>query len=236
MYSTEIVQSPLGQAVLNGTKILMREIQLRQLLKAHEELVRLKIGVAGKMGFVPAAETTASWRSLSLQRQLVAKGASMTLLSNHRRATAVDCYADWDYIDRIKATMNKYGFVNDLAYIKNSKGQWVKWDGGHWNWIGNSHASYYGLIDTLPALIKTVSMQEYENTVVQLTQPGFPDSGRFALVIEGSRHWIDTNNTKKTLEALLTIGMAGMRPCPLTKAAWDSIPEGEPWATFKRKA
>lgn len=232
-YSTDIVQTPLGQAVINSTRILMRELQLTQLLKAHEELVSLGIGVAGKLGFVPAPETTASWRSLAVQQQLVNRGASQTLQSNHRRAVAVDFYADWDYLDRIKATMNKYGFFNDLAYIKNSKGQWVKWDGGHWNWISNSHAWNYQLIDTLPALIKEVTMQEYENTLVQLTQGGYPQSGQFALVIDGKRHAIDVKSPK-AIDAILTIMMRGMRPCPLTHDAWDKIPEGEPWATWKR--
>lgn len=242
MYTKDIIPTDLARTEINGTELVMREIQLRQLLKAHEELVRLGIGVAGKVGFVAAPETTASWRSYTTQQQLVARGASKTLASHHRRGVAVDCYADWDYIKRIKATMNKYGFYNDLAYVSRdwsrasdtqSETTPIPWDGGHWNWISNHHAYGYQFLNDKPNPLKDVSMTEYENCLVQLTQGGHKESGTFAMVLKGEKHIIDTGKTKKALDALFTLYMRGMAPKPLTIAAWDAIPTGDPWHEWK---
>src|SRR6478752_1061757 len=97
--------------VLNGQKVVGLLVFLEALVKAHDELVSKKIGFGNKLGFVPATEITSSWRSLVLQKQLVAKGASKTLVSNHRRGSAVDCQADWPYIKKIAPTMKKYGLI-----------------------------------------------------------------------------------------------------------------------------
>lgn len=243
MYSKEIILSDLVRAEINGTELVMREIQMRQLLKAHQELEGLGIGVAGKKGFVAAGELTCSWRSYTLQQQLVAKGASKTLASHHRRGVAVDCYADWDYIKRIKSVMNKYGFFNDLAYVSRdwsrasdtqSNSTPVPWDGGHWNWVGNLHAYGYKFINQKPNPLKEVNMNEYENCLVQLTQGGHKDSGSFALVLGGERHTIDPNKGKDAINALFTVQMRGMAPKPLTIQAWESIKEGEPWHKWKK--
>lgn len=80
----------LQQTTINGRKIVALTCMLEALTKAHTELVALKIGWKDKMGFVLSEETTGGWRSLALQKQLVAKGASKTLYSNHRRGSAVD--------------------------------------------------------------------------------------------------------------------------------------------------
>jgi len=243
MFSKDIIVSQLAKTEINGTEIVMRDIQLRQLLKAHKELEGLGICMAGKKGFVSAPELTCSWRSLTLQQQLMAKGASKTLASHHRRGVAIDCYADWDYINKIKPIMNKYGFFNDLAYVSRD---WKKasdtksaetpiaWDGGHWNWVSNTHAWGYPYENQLPQILKTVNMNEYENCLVQLTQGGHKQSGSFALVLDGERHIIKTSKEKDTLNAILTVMMRGMTPKALTIQAWESIPEGDAWHEWKR--
>ena len=88
----------------------------------------------------------------------------------------------------------------------------------------------FDTINVLPALVKEVSMQEYENHLVQLTQ----GIGGFALVLKGEKHLIDVkSHPEKALNALFTVYMRGMVPSPLTQAAWDAIPTGVPWHDYK---
>jgi hypothetical protein len=221
------------QVTINGTRLVARRFFLEALVKAHEELVKLKIGANGKLGFIPGPERTASWRSEKLQRQILNSGASKTMLSNHRRGVAVDCFANWAYIKAIKSTMNKYGLVNDLAYVSKDWKQMddsldketpIPWDGGHWNFKSNRDCYAYPMVDSLPNLIKDFSMQEFDNHVLQLTEVGVPDSGSFALVYKGQKHLV-TKDRKG--DAALTILMRAMVPSPVNKAQWDSIPTGD---------
>lgn len=219
--------------VINGTKIVARRFVLEALTKAHNELTKLGIGANGKKGLVFAPELTASWRSEVLQRQLVNKKASKTMYSNHRSGTAIDVFGNWNYINAIKKTMNKYGFVNDLAYVSRD---WkiaddsldaetpIPWDGGHFNWGSNAIARSYQIVNALPALLKEFSMENYENHLIQLTEPGVTDSGAFALVLGGKKRPVTKD---RKADAVLTVLMRGMVPSAVNKATWDSIPTGD---------
>lgn len=220
----------LQQITINGSKIIALPVYLEALVKAHEELVSLGIGHGNLKGFVLAGETTGSWRSLVLQKQLVAKGASKTLFSNHRRGTAVDCAADWDYIGKIAPTMKKYGLVNDLAYIKGSQTSsqklpgYTAWDGRHFNLKSNTEAMKYPIIDVAPTILKQFSMQDYNEHLIQLTEVGVTDSGSFALVIGGKKRLVIKS---RLTEALATYIMRDMKKAAVNKATWDGIPNGE---------
>ena len=153
----------LQYTFINGTRIVARRFFLEQLTKAHEEIEARGIGTAGKIGFVPAGETTCSWRSLKTQQQLKNKGASKTLASNHRRGAAVDCYADRAYTERIRPIMDKYELVNDLR----------PWDAVHWNYKSNKHSWSYPFIDKLPLDLKEFSMDEYDNYLIQEVEESY---------------------------------------------------------------
>ena len=219
----------LQYTTINGRKITALPAMLEALTKAHDELVAKGIGYKEHQGFLLSEETTGSWRSLALQKQLVARGASKTYLSNHRRGSAVDCVPDWSYIKRIRPTMNKYGLVNDLAYVKGTQTDddpiegGVPWDGGHWNLVSNAEASKYDIVNDQP-LIKEFSMFSLNETLIQLTEAGVPDSGKFALVIGGKRRDIQS---KRLPEALATVIMRDMKHAAVNKATWDSVPLGD---------
>lgn len=195
---------------VNGRKITALPFVLEALLKADAELKQLGIGYKGKNGLYFQGETTCSWRSLATQKQLVAKGVSWTLYSNHRRGSAIDVAADWDYIGRIKPTMVKYGFINDLAQYG---------DGGHFNWGSNTQAAKYPIIDQ-QVIIKKFSMNQYEGEIIMEAE----QSGAFALVQDGKRRLI---SQKRAGLAALLPGRNGKDTVPVNKAIWDSIPEGE---------
>lgn len=216
--------------ILNGQKVIGLPMFLEALLKANEELTKQRVAYRGKIGFVPAAEQTASWRSLVLQQQLVNKGASKTLESNHRRGTAIDCVADWGYINLIAPTMRKHGLYNDLAYIKGSQTSadplpgYVAWDGGHWNYQSNRNAQSWPLINTLPPILKEFSMNDYEGELIQLSEPGFPgESGSFALVLGGKKRRIANNRLPQALATILVRS----KKSGLTKKDWDAILDGD---------
>lgn len=228
-----IDQNEFQFTIINGTKIIARRFVLEAITKAHEELVRLKIGANGKLGFIVGPERTASWRSEALQRQLLNQGASKTMLSNHRSGTAIDCFANWNYINAIKPTMNKYGLFNDLAYVSRDwkiaddsldKETPIPWDGGHWNWKSNAIARSYQIVNSLPALIKEFSMETYDNHVLQLTEAGVEGSGSFALVYGGKKHIVSKDRMSL---AVMTAFMRGMVPSAVNKAVWDSIQTGD---------
>lgn len=226
----------LQYIVLNGRRVIGLPFFLEALLKAHEDLTKQGVAYGNTVGLLPAGEETASWRSLTLQRQLVAKGASKTLVSNHRRGTAMDVVANWDYIKRIAPTMKKYGLINDLAYAKYQSGRivatsdlprvgYVAWDGGHFQWGSNQKAMGYPLVDELPSLLTEFSMQEYENKIVQLSEAGYAgESGSFALVVNGHKRLIDDKS--RGWKAIATI-MVRQNKTGLSKAAWDAIPTGD---------
>jgi hypothetical protein len=226
----------LQYITLNGRRVIGLPFFLEALLKAHEDLTRQGVTYGNSVGLLPAGEETASWRALTLQKQLVAKGASKTLVSNHRRGTAMDVVANWDYIKRIAATMKKYGLINDLAYAKYQGGRivattdlpragYAAWDGGHFQWQSNGKAASYPLIDELPALLTQFSMQEYENKIVQLSEAGYAgESGSFAIVVDGHKRLITDKN--RGWKALATLEVRKNKT-GLTKAAWDAIPTGE---------
>jgi len=205
----------LKYSIINGRKIIALPFYLEALLKADKDLKSLNIGISGKMGFIPAGEETASWRSETLQKQLVAKGASQTMYSNHRRGTAVDCYPDKAYCDRIAPIMKRYGLVNDLGPVI---GDWV-----HWNWMSNTEAQKYSIINE-QLIIKEFSMDKYDNYVIQMTEPSVEGSGTFALVYGGEKHIV---TEKRTGHAALTVISRKMIYAPLTKEVWDSIPTGK---------
>ena len=219
----------LQQTTINGRKIVALACMLEALTKVHAELVALGIGYKNFVGFVLSEEITGGWRSLALQKQLVAKGASKTLYSNHRRGSAIDCAADWDYIKRIRPTMNKYGLVNDLAYIKGNVTDddpiagGVPWDGGHWNFKSNAEAMAFPIIDEAP-LIKEFSMLDYNDHLIQLTELGVTESGSFALVLGGKKRVV---SSKRLPEALATYIIRDMKKAAVNKKTWDSIPSGD---------
>lgn len=220
----------LQYIILNGEKVIGLPAFLEALLKAHKELVQLRIGHGNKIGFVPADETTCSWRSLIKQKQLVASGASKTLESNHRRGLAVDCVADWGYINKIAPVMRKYHLINDLAYLNGALTSadplpgYVAWDGGHWNYGSNKIAQGYPLIDVLPPILKEFSMNDYEGKLVQLVEAGFPgESGSFALVLGGKKRRISNNRLAQALATLIV----RKENTGLAKKGWDELPDGE---------
>lgn len=225
----------LQYVTLNGRRVIGLPFFLEALMKAHEDLTRQGVKYGSSVGLLPAGEETSSWRSLTLQRQLVARGASKTLVSNHRRGTAMDVVANWGYIKRIASTMKKYGLINDLAYAKYQSGRivattdlpragYVAWDGGHFQWESNQKAMSYPLIDEVPALLTQFSMQEYENKIVQLSEAGYPgESGSFALVVDGHKRMI--TDKSRGWKALATIEVRKNKT-GLTKSAWDAIPTG----------
>lgn len=220
----------LQKVTINGRKIVALPCFLEALTKAHEELVAKGIGYKETLGFVLSDEVTGGWRSLALQKQLVAKGASKTLYSNHRRGSAVDCAADWAYIKAIRPTMNKYGLVNDLAYIKGNQTDddpipgGVAWDGGHWNYKSNAEAMKFPIIDE-QALINEFSMNVYEGKIIQMSEAGYPGlSGAFALVDGGKKRLI--NDKARGWKALATLEVRKNKT-GLTKEQWDKIPTGE---------
>lgn len=204
----------LQYVILNGKRVIATPFFLKALVAAHNELVQAKIGVLGMMGFVPSSEMTNSWRSLATQRQLVLSGSSKTLYSNHRRGTAVDCYADRSYIERIKPIMEKHGLVNDLA----------PWDAVHWNWKSNVLAAAHEIFDEIPSILTEYSDMEYDNHILQLTQAGIPGSGAFALVYGGKKHIVAP---ERLPQAAMTVFFRGMTPSAVTLAVWDSIPTGD---------
>jgi len=83
---------------------------------------------------VPEAIVVSSWRSLEEQKAMVAKGASQTLESNHRRGMAVDI-VNWNELDK---ELEKAGLVNDIS-----------WDRNHYTQEGEHHTAVkYPLINT----------------------------------------------------------------------------------------
>jgi len=146
----------LEYAVINGRKIIARRFFLEALLNAHREIEAAGIGVAGHLGFVLSGEETGSWRSETTQKQLLARGASKTMASNHRRGVAVDCFPDRAYIEKIRPFMNKYKLVNDLA----------PWDAVHWQYVSNAHCWSYEIINELPGFLNEFSMDNYEGFIV----------------------------------------------------------------------
>lgn len=188
----------------------MRVEQLRQLLRAHQELIEKRVGVAGKIGFLGNSELSAGWRSSTLQKQLVARGASEKMSSNHRRGVSVDSHADKAYIQTIEPTMNKFGFFRS----KNRP--------NHWNWISAKHCRQYPFIDHVPVVIENVSMYQYENTLIR-----FEDTGkvkRYAIVRDGKKQIINMKS-KKALELLFDCYMQGVRSEFVDKKTWESIPD-----------
>ena len=151
-----------------------------------------------------------------MQEQLLAKGLTRTLASNHRRGTAVDVFPDLDYVKKIIPIMKKHNLVNDLG----------AWDQVHFNWSSNSTAMSYPIFNELPLLLKEFSMNEYENHIIQLTEPNVPESGMFALVLGGVKRKVGKS---RMAEAAMTVLFRGMQPSAVNKKLWDSIPDGKPF-------
>ena len=223
----------LQTTTINGHRITALPMVLEAFIRADADLKAQGIGRGNTLGLVFAGQETCSWRSLALQQALVAKGASMTTLSNHRRGTACDVAADWDYIGRIGPTMRKYGLINDLAFAKYVNGKIVAvsdqhlagysaWDGGHFNWQSNTKAASFPIIDKQEVITEYTPMQDLENKIIQLTQQGVEHSGSFAIIIDGKRRVV---SAERMGLALATI-MVRENKTGLSKAAWDAIPDG----------
>ena len=133
---------------LNGRRIIALPFFLEAILKIDADLKCQGIGLDTKKGLICGAVETSSWRSEALQKQLYNKGASKTMFSNHRRGVALDIFPDRKYIERIDATMEKYGLKNDLG----------DWDFGHYNWISNAHCWSYDIINTQPLFLREFSI------------------------------------------------------------------------------
>lgn len=220
----------LQYTIIDNKKVIAHPDLLERLLAAKKMLE-----LAG-LQLLLAPESTASWRSLKDQQALVNKGASKTLYSNHRRGTAIDVKADWDYINKIAPIMKSHGLINDLAFVSKD---WTKiddtkdaetpipWDGGHFNLISNAHAATYPIIDSIDnnSLTEFTMTQEYENCLIQETEK----SGSFALVIDGKKRVIAP---ERSGQAALTCMMRGIslqqgNAKHVNKAVWDSIPTGQ---------
>ena len=90
---------------------------------------------------------TSGWRSKAEQAEMVKKGVSKTMDSNHRRGVAYDIY-NWKDME---VPMNKIGFINDLK----------PWDPGHFPIWGESKArKNFPIIDTLPTDIQEFNPSE----------------------------------------------------------------------------
>lgn len=79
---------------------------------------------------VPEAIVISSFRTLEEQKAMVAKGASKTLKSNHRRGMAIDC-VNWE---KIQDKMRAVGLINDIS-----------WDKNHFAYDGEAKAAKYPL-------------------------------------------------------------------------------------------
>jgi len=86
---------------------------------------------------------THGWRSKEEQAEMVKKGVSKTLDSNHRRGVAYDI---WNWKE-MEGEMKKIGFINDLK----------PWDPGHFTPGGEAHAR-----KTYPVLELTKNVDEYK--------------------------------------------------------------------------
>ncbi len=221
---------------INGRKIIARRFFLEALTKAHDELEQLGIGFGDKKGFVLSDEISGSWRSEAYQKQLVEKGSSKTMYSNHRRGTAVDCAADWPYINRIRSTMNKYELFNDLAYVGNGRTDDDKfpgsspWDGGHWNWKSNAEAQKYDIINKLPVTLNQFSMNQYDGQILFMAEAGQTESGTFAGVYPNSdTHVLEKHIIKKERAGLAAIHplLGGKKAIAVDLRTWNSIQTGK---------
>lgn len=91
---------------------------------------------------------TWGWRSKKEQEEMVKKGVSKTLDSNHRRGVAYDIW-NWKECEK---EMRKLGFINDLS-----------WDPGHFPFGGENKArKNYKIIDELPK-----KLEEYKKEIVK---------------------------------------------------------------------
>lgn len=98
---------------------------------------------------VPEAIVVSSFRTLEEQKAMVAKGASKTLQSNHRRGMAVDC-VNWE---AIQDNMRAVGLINDIS-----------WDKNHFAYDGETKAAKYPLynIDNSTPAADTVTTETLE--------------------------------------------------------------------------
>lgn len=102
-----------------------------KLYKARKVVVDEKL--LERLKKVPEAIVISSFRTLEEQKVMVAKGASKTLKSNHRRGMAVDC-VNWESIqDKMRAV----GLINDIS-----------WDKNHFAYDGEAKAAKYPLYNT----------------------------------------------------------------------------------------
>lgn len=199
----------LEYATINGRKIVALPFVLEALIKAHQELKELKVEHAGRYGLIFQAEETCSWRSEITQKQLMARGVSWTMWSNHRRGTAVDLFWEADWLKQVEPVLMKYGLVNDLKKYG---------DAGHFNWKSNSEAASFPTIHS-QTLIKQFSMNEYEGNVIWETE----SSGSFALIQDGKRREISEKRAGKSVLALMAMGG---KVTPVPRVVWDQFPEG----------
>lgn len=226
----------LYKATINGTNIIARCFILDALLCAHAEAQSKGLSIGKRKGLVFANEVTCSWRSATLQAQLVAQGASKTMWSNHRAGVAIDVYADWDYINKLAPIMKKYGLVNDLAYWNKSTGNtsaiplpgYVAWDGGHFNWKSNTHANTYRIINEqliINSYTQSMIERQYEGLILWNVE----GDGGFALIKDGKRRVISEARAGKAALALEATAPADAerKVIPVPKEVWDAIAEGE---------
>ncbi len=99
---------------------------------------------------------TWGWRSKAEQAEMVKKGVSKTMDSNHRRGVAYDIY-NWK---EMEAKMNKLGFINDLK----------PWDPGHFPLGGEKKArKNFSLIDALPKKLEEYKPKKPESVFIPIT-------------------------------------------------------------------
>lgn len=211
----------LQYVTLNNRKITALPFFLKAVIEADRDLKAQGIGLDDQHpGLILGATETSSWRSEVLQKQLLNKGLSKTMTSNHRRGVAIDVYPDIPYVRRIEATMRKHQLVNDLG----------DWDQVHFNWISNAHSWSYPIINQLPSFLKEFSMEPFEGFIIQLTEPGVACAGAFAFVQGGKKRIVTKNRMAEfavTILIRLLSGTEHIQSKGLDKKTWDSIPDGE---------
>lgn len=199
----------LKYTIIDNKKVILLPEMLERVLAAKADIE------AAGMTLELQGESTCSWRTNETQQQLVDKGVSWTLLSNHRRGTAIDVMADWDYIGKIEQIMYKHGLVNDLRQYG---------DGGHFNLLSNTHAGSYPIINELPANIPEFNMNQYEDNIIWETETTGPGSGRMAYIQNNLRREV---TQERAGLASLALQAAGGKVVAVNKEIWDSFEEGE---------
>jgi hypothetical protein len=99
---------------------------------------------------------TSGWRSKAEQAEMVKKGASKTMDSNHLRGCAYDIW-NWSEMEK---EMRKLGFKNEIS-----------WDKGHFPLGGEDSArKNYKIISSLPKVLEEYKPKTVKNAPISSTE------------------------------------------------------------------